>query len=279
MSRTGDRIRFSVTGTPGTGSFVANAAPSTYLLPSQSVPPIADQDLVSYVAIDGSNWETGRGIWTASTSTLTRGVVESSNANALVNFSSAAIITLTFLSGDLVQSQKVTAVGGETLLTVSNIPPGGSALEIELMGRTTLAATAAQIGFQVNGLTTAIYSVQRVFWNTNLNSSGTDNQLTVTPAVLVSSGGFFGIAGASCVTGTFSLLKMTFPQYANTGMNKQYEGIGRQNTNSGTGAAAAYLIPMCGQIELLAAINSVSITLGGVNAFAAGSTLVARVLP
>lgn len=73
-----DRVRAS-TGTTGNGSLVMGAAVSGY----QPFSVVTDGDTVPYVIEDGSAWEIGEGVWTASSSTLTRMLGSSSTGSLL----------------------------------------------------------------------------------------------------------------------------------------------------------------------------------------------------
>lgn len=220
MSRVGDRIRFGVTGAPGTAAFTAAAAVAGYLLPAGSVPPINDQDLVSYVAIDGSNWETGRGVWTASSGVLTRSVVESSNANALVSFGAGVVVTLTFLATDLPQVwYDFTQPADGAWPTISNIPGGWAHFEVELMARTVdTSGSNRHLFVKLNGDSGANYDYSGGFFGNNSTGNATT---TVTNGASGMDVGW--VSNANGPAGQFSLLRFRCDFYTSTAFHKKLE--------------------------------------------------------
>lgn len=81
------------TATTGTGTITLGAAVSGFLTFANA--GIADQDVVSYGIRDGANSEIGFGLYTASGTTLTRNVTNSTNANAAITLSGAAEVFIT----------------------------------------------------------------------------------------------------------------------------------------------------------------------------------------
>lgn len=78
----------------GTGSFIATTAEPGYFLPAGcSNPSVVDGGTYRYFARNGAEHEEGYGIWTVSTSTLTRAtILSSSNSGSATNFSAAPIV-------------------------------------------------------------------------------------------------------------------------------------------------------------------------------------------
>lgn len=66
---------------------------------------VADGDVVRYVIEDGSNWEIGTGTYTASGTTLSRTVSESSNAGAAINLSGSAVVYVSAAAADIFQGE------------------------------------------------------------------------------------------------------------------------------------------------------------------------------
>jgi hypothetical protein len=64
---------------------------------------VVNADVVRYVIEDGDNWEIGTGTYTASGTTLSRTVVESSNANAALNLTGDAVVFITAAAADILQ--------------------------------------------------------------------------------------------------------------------------------------------------------------------------------
>lgn len=105
------------TATTGTGTITLGAAATsggvTFL--SFSAAGVADGDTVTYAIADTNASEIGRGVYTASGTTLTRTVLKSTNSNAAINLSGSAQVFITSAAEDL----PAIAVGKS--LTVSNI--------------------------------------------------------------------------------------------------------------------------------------------------------------
>jgi hypothetical protein len=87
------------TATTGTGTIVLAAAAASYLTFAQA--GIQDGDIISYSIIDGNNREIGRGVYTASSLTLTRSVLRSTNNNNPISLSGSAQVFITPSAEDL----------------------------------------------------------------------------------------------------------------------------------------------------------------------------------
>ena len=109
------------TATTGTGTITLGSAESGYQ--SFADAGVADGETVRYVIEDGTAWEIGTGTYTASGTTLSRTVSESSNSDAAINLSGSAVVFVTAAAAD---------VGGLVLLQQEVITTGVAAVDIDL---------------------------------------------------------------------------------------------------------------------------------------------------
>jgi len=89
------------TATTGTGTIALGSAESGYQTFADA--GVTDGQTVRYTIEDGENWEIGTGVYTASGTTLSRTVVESSNADAKISLTGTATVFLTAAAGDIQQ--------------------------------------------------------------------------------------------------------------------------------------------------------------------------------
>jgi len=88
-----------LTSTTGTGTITLGSAEDGYQ--SFADAGVSDGDVVRYVIEDGTDWEIGTGTYTASGTTLTRTVDESSNADAAISLSGAAKVFISAASEEI----------------------------------------------------------------------------------------------------------------------------------------------------------------------------------
>lgn len=88
------------TTTTGTGTITLGAAVAGFQ--TFAAAGVADGQTVRYVIEDGDDWEIGEGVYTASGTTLSRSVLESSNADAAINLSGDAEVFITAVAEDIV---------------------------------------------------------------------------------------------------------------------------------------------------------------------------------
>jgi hypothetical protein len=85
------------TATTGTGTITLGSAVNGYQ--SFTAAGVSGGDVVRYVIEDGVNWEIGTG--TFSGTTLTRTVIESSNADAAISLSGQAVVYVSMGAADI----------------------------------------------------------------------------------------------------------------------------------------------------------------------------------
>lgn len=92
------------TATTGTGTITLGSAVSGFL--TFALAGVSDGDTVTYAIKDGSNSEIGRGVYTASGTTLTRSVLKSTNSNSAISLSGSAEVFITAAAEDLVSKRE-----------------------------------------------------------------------------------------------------------------------------------------------------------------------------
>ena len=100
------------TATTGTGTITLGAAESGYQTFADA--GVTDGQVVRYVIEDGTDWEIGTGTYTASGTTLTRTVSESTNSDAAISLSGSAVVYVSATDADF-REETVGTIASSTL--------------------------------------------------------------------------------------------------------------------------------------------------------------------
>lgn len=121
-----DRVKMSVTGTPGTGSITLGSAAVKYQ--SLTGAGAANGDTVSYLIDDNATWEIGVG--TYNSGVLSRDTVKaSSSGGSKISASSAATVFITVLAQDIqsgIGANNLVRLDGNSRLGVKTLAPAVS---------------------------------------------------------------------------------------------------------------------------------------------------------
>lgn len=94
-----NRAKMNVSGTPGTGAITLGTAESGYQTFADA--GVSDGDSVRYTAEDGTAWEIGVGVYTASGTSLSRTPSESSSGGSAISLTSDAVVFVTAAERDI----------------------------------------------------------------------------------------------------------------------------------------------------------------------------------
>lgn len=178
----GNRVKMTVSGTPGTGTISLGSAVAGF---NDFGSALSTGDTCPYVIEDASNsWEIGVGTYTSSGTTFARTTVVASSAGGTTKISatSAAQIYLAPLASDLnggtvsgILKSNGAGVFSAAIAGTDYVAPGGAAGAITATGfkETKVAVSASNIDLATGNYFTKTISGSTTFTVSNVPSSGT----------------------------------------------------------------------------------------------------------
>jgi len=154
MVKLADRVKV-LTGTVGTGPLTLGAAVTGYQTFAQG--GISNGQTVRYVIEDGINWEIGTGTYTTSGPTLTRSVIESTNADSAISLTGNASVFLSISKTDL----QYAADMDQGVATTDNPTFAGVSTAALTLGGTAVTATGTELNL-LDGVTASTIELNKL---------------------------------------------------------------------------------------------------------------------
>ena len=242
-----DRVRETTT-TTGTGTITLAGAVTGY----QSFSAIGNGNVTYYTISLGSQWEVGIGTYLGAGPTLSRDtVLESSNANALVNFSAGTKeVFITYPAAKAVYQNGSVIVAGSAVLGIAN---GGTNATTAANALTSLGAYAAS---NPNGYTSNTGTV------TSVAATGTVSGITLTGSITTS--GTITLGGTLALTSGQVTTALGFTPYNDTNPAGYTTNTGTVTSVGGTGTVSG--LSLSGTVT-----TTGNLTLGGTLAVTASN--------
>jgi len=177
------------TATTGTGTLTLGSAESGYQ--SFADAGVVDTDVVRYVIEDGTAWEIGTGTYSAGT--LTRTVLESSNADAALNLTGSAVVYVSATAEDIPPVLELYAENPSSPTAPSATGTNAVAIGFE---NTASGIYATAIGASSSGLGSKAVTGAGAMALGGSYASGVDS---FAAAISSNSGSFGGATGANSV--------------------------------------------------------------------------------
>jgi hypothetical protein len=154
MVKLADRVKVA-TSTIGTGSVTLGSALAGYQTFAQG--GISNGQTVRYVLEDGANWEIGTGTYTTAGPTLTRSVIESTNADSAISLTGNATVFLSISKTDL----QYAADMNQGVATTDNPTFAGVSTTALTLGGTAVTATGAELNI-LDGVTASTIELNKL---------------------------------------------------------------------------------------------------------------------
>jgi hypothetical protein len=205
------------TATTGTGTITLGSAESGYQTFADA--GVTDAQVVRYVIEDGTDWEIGTGTYTATGTTLSRTVSESSNADAALNLSGSAVVYVSATAADLAPVLELYAENPSS-------PTAPSATGTNAVAIGTGSSASGTYGLAIGRGTTASGYDSLALVNTS-TASGSDSMAFGSNAVAGPGNFTLALGGDTNATG-----------FASAAIGKNAQSVGSRSTAIGQSYAS-----------------------------------------
>ena len=169
MAVLANRVRVT-TSTTGTGTITLGSAETTYQTFAEA--GVSNGDVVRYLIEEGANWEVGTGTYTATGTTLSRTVSESSNSGSAITLAGSAIVSIVAAAEDLTSEVVITGGTIDGAIIGGTTPAAGTFTDIVASGNLTVNGTTTTVNTTNTVVTDSLIELSNGTTGTPVNDAG-----------------------------------------------------------------------------------------------------------